>query len=186
MRARLALAVSEQPFVLHAVDLKNRPPQLYVVSPKGTVPVLVLDDGTVLDESIDIMRWTLTNHDPQDWLRNATEQEQEIQALITQCDRSFKFHLDRYKYATRYEGAVAEEHRQLAAEILMEWDQRLKGHAFLCDDRACMADIALGPFVRQFAFADRPWFDKQPWPHLRAWLEAFTASALFALIMKKP
>jgi glutathione S-transferase len=175
-----------QAYELCEVDLKNRPPELYAVSAKGTVPVLVLDDGTILQESLDIMRWTLANQDLQDWLRKGTEHEQVIQTLLEQCDGPFKFHLDRYKYATRYEGAVAEEHRQQACAILMEWNTRLQEHDFLCDNRACLADIALGPFVRQFAFADRGWFDEQPWHHLRAWLDAFTASALFAQIMKKP
>lgn len=186
MRARLALAISEQPYTLHEVDLKNRPPELYAVSAKGTVPVLVLDDGVVLQESLDIMRWALANHDPEDWLRSGPKQQRAIKDLLAQCDGPFKFHLDRYKYATRFEGTIAEKHRQQAAEILMKWDARLVNHAFLCDEHVGMADIALGPFVRQFAFADRPWFDAQAWPHLRAWLDAFTASALFAQIMKKP
>jgi glutathione S-transferase len=186
MRARLALAVSEQSYTLHEVDLKNRPPELFAVSPKGTVPVLVLDDGMVLLESLDIMFWALANHDPQGWLRSSLPQQQGMQALLEQCDGAFKFHLDRYKYATRFEGVIAEEHRQQAATILMAWEERLTQHNFLCDNRVSMADMALGPFVRQFAFANRPWFDAQAWPHLRQWLDAFTASALFAQIMEKP
>jgi len=185
MRARLALAVSKQSYTLHEVDLKNRPAELYAISSAGTVPVLVLEDGLVLHQSLDIMRWTLGNHDPHSWLPVGAKQVGEVQALLAQCDGDFKFHLDRYKYATRYEGAVMEEHRGLAAEILWQWNKNLTEGAFLCGPEPCLADYALGPFVRQFALANRAWFDAQTWAALRQWLDAFTASALFARIMQK-
>ena len=185
MRARLALAISEQNYTLHEVDLKNRPAELFAVSAAGTVPVLVLDDGSVLHQSLDIMRWTLGNHDPHGWLPTGAKQTAETQVLLAQCDGELKFHLDRYKYSTRYVGASMEEHRGLAAGILWQWNQKLTEDAFLCGPKPGLADYALGPFVRQFANAERAWFDSQPWAALRQWLDAFTASALFARIMQK-
>lgn len=185
MRARLALAVSGQTVALREVELKNRPPEIYAVSPKGTVPVLVLADGTVLEESIEIMHWTLARKDPLAWLGTSEARKNEIDALIQRCDGDFKHHLDRYKYANRYADVDAEEHRAKASEFLFHLQELLEQHTFLLAEQACLADMALAPFVRQFAFADRSWFDAQPWPQLRAWLDAFCASPLFARIMPK-
>ena len=185
MRARLALAVSGQKVTLREVELKNRPTEIYAVSPKGTVPVLVLDDGTILEESLEIMHWTLGNRDPLLWLGTSHAQKKSIDLLIQRCDGNFKHNLDRYKYANRYEGVDAEEHRANASDFLFYLQELLLQHKFLLSDQACLADMALAPFVRQFAFADRPWFDAQPWPQLRAWLDAFCASPLFASVMSK-
>jgi len=185
MRARLALAVSGQAVLLREVELKNRPAEIYAVSPKGTVPVLVLADGTVMDESLEIMHWTLSKSDPESWLPATPELEKAKNELVYRCDGDFKHHLDRYKYANRYEGACAQEHRSAASAFLLHLEERLHTNTFLLQDKPCLADMALAPFVRQFAFADRNWFDTQPWPHLRAWLDAFIASPRFLIIMQK-
>lgn len=185
MRARLALAVSGQTCELREIDLKARPLELLSASPKGTVPVLVLPDGEVLDESLAIMEWTLGNHDPEGWLPTDEETWRVTRAWIAANDGDFKLHLDRYKYASRKPGGVAEEHRDQAAVWLQSLEARLVAQPCLAGAGPGLADMALAPFVRQFAFTDRDWFDQQPWPHLLAWLGDFLASARFARIMHK-
>lgn len=185
MRARLALSVSEQTVEHREVDLKQRPPELYAASPKGTVPVLVLPDGRVLEESIEVMRWALEQHDPEAWLPEGAEQVAATDALITLNDGDFKFHLDRYKYATRYEGVDALEHRDAIAALLQDLNTRLSSTPYLLGPTFTMADAALAPFVRQCAFADKDWFDAQPWPQLQAWLEQFLKSDRFLGVMQK-
>lgn len=185
IRARLALAVSEQACVHREVDLKQRPPELYAASPKGTVPVLVFGDGVVLEESLEIMHWTLGNHDPSCWLPSSEEQRAQTAALIAACDGDFKHNLDRYKYASRHPGSQAEDHRELASEFLRELERHLAGGPYLLGSACSLADMAIAPFVRQFAFTDREWFDSRAWPHLREWLERFLASELFTGVMVK-
>lgn len=179
MRARMALDISGTEVETREVLLRDKPPQMLEASPKGTVPVLVLEDGEVIDESLDVMRWALRRNDPEDW------QAGDDTALIEANDGPFKHHLDRYKYATRYDDADPEEHRAAGSEHLQMLDKRLSDNAFLCGDRRTMADIALFPFVRQFANTDRNWFDAQPIPHLQKWLMGLLESDLFARIMVK-
>jgi len=185
MRARMALSVSGQVLEHREVDLKQRPEQLIAVSPKATVPVVVLADGTVLEESIDVMRWALAQHDPEGWLPSTEEDRATTEALIARNDGDFKQHLDRYKYATRYDDVDPLEHRTAASAILSELDHRLRSGTYLLGDRFTFADAALAPFVRQFAFADKAWFDAQPWPALQQWLESFLSSERFLGIMHK-
>ncbi|MHC4822992.1 MAG: glutathione S-transferase [Planctomycetota bacterium] len=185
MRARLALSVSGQEVEHREVDLKDRPEELRTVSPKATVPVLVLADGTVLEESLEIMHWALGNADPEAWLHRTPELVELTGSLIHRNDGDFKFHLDRYKYATRYEDVDAEEHRAAASVILRDLETRLKDSPFLTGSAFTMADAAIAPFVRQFAFADRTWFDAQDWPQLGAWLDTFLSSSRFQGIMRK-
>ncbi len=185
MRARMALAVSGQVVELREVELKARPDELYAASAKGTVPVLVLSDGRVLDESLEIMQWALAKNDPMAWLPSTDAQRSTCDALVARNDGAFKHHLDRYKYATRYEGADAVEHRKMGAAILRDLDARLGRHACLLGEAFTLADAAIAPFVRQYALADRAWFDAQPWRALRAWLDQFTSSARFQAIMQK-
>lgn len=206
MRARLALRLSGTVVALREVDLRNRPQQLYDVSPKGTVPVLQLADGTVLEESLDVMKWAFARTDGEDDVDGSMQQlgvrSAEMDELIERCDREFKHNLDRYKYSTRYQDVDPQEHRAAAAVFLNELEQRLgRNHApqsaadqaagqvhsssFLFGDQLSFADLAILPFVRQFAFADRAWFDSQPWPHLIHWLDSFIQGELFQSIMGK-
>ena len=189
MRARLALAVSTLNYELREVDLKNKPPQLLAASPKGTVPVLVLASGQVIDESLDIMRWALEQHDPEKWLKSGPIDN--MLALIESNDGPFKKALDRYKYPNRYPqesngGTVAFElvHRGVGARWLETLDATLSKGWLFCD-QASLADMACLPFVRQFAHTDAAWFAAQPWPRLQTWLAQFEASALFASVMGK-
>ncbi len=185
MRARLALSISQQARVHREVDLKDRPDELRAASAKATVPVLVLPDERVIDESFEIMLWALANRDPEHWLPSTDAQEAETRALISRCDGDFKHNLDRYKYASRHADAQPDVHREQASEFLRDLNRRLEGSSFLFGNKAGLADMALAPFVRQFALTDRAWFDAQDWTHLRDWLDAFLASEFFAGIMTK-
>ena len=185
MRGRMALSVADQSVILREIELRNRPDEIYQASAKGTVPVLVLADGTVIDESLDVMRWALAQNDPEAWLPTNDAEREACEELIARNDGDFKHHLDRYKYATRYDDVDEVEHRSAASEILLDLDARLQKQPFLLGERFTLADAALAPFVRQFAFADRAWFDAQPWPKLRNWLDAFIASPRFQRVMTK-
>ncbi|WP_422057154.1 glutathione S-transferase [Sphingomonas sp.] len=181
IRARLALAVSETAVEHREVKLRDKPAEMLAASPKGTVPVLVLPDGKVIDESLDIMRWALARDDPEDWLAG------EDPALIAGNDGAFKHHLDRYKYTDRY-SADGVDHRAAALAILHGLEARLGEHAYLRGARFGLADAAILPFVRQFAAVDRDWFAAQDLARVQQWLEAFLGSALFARVMvvRKP
>ena len=185
MRARLALAISEQATEHREVDLRDRPAELYEASAKGTVPVLILPDGRVIDESLEIMLWTLKQNDPLEWLSSSPELHAEALALIGENDGDFKRNLDLYKYASRTPDTNPIEHRELATVFLGKLDEMLSDTSFLFGRSASLADMAIAPFVRQFASADREWFDEGSWTNLRSWLDEFIASSLFASIMLK-
>ena len=179
MRARMALHVSGAQYEHREVVLRDKPAEMLEASPKGTVPVLVTQDAGVLEESLDIMRWALAEADPEGWL------ERQDDALLEANDGPFKHHLDRYKYSTRYEDVDPEEHGAAAVEHLRVLDSRLSDQPYLCGETRGFADIAIFPFVRQFANADRDWFDAQDLPHVRRWLDGLVNSDLFAAIMAK-
>ena len=191
MRARLALHVSGLPYELREVSLKSKPAEMLAASLKGTVPVLVLPGGNVIDESLDIMRWALAQNDPGGWLSPALD---DMLTLITGNDGHFKHALDRYKYPNRYPlesggdtKAFALAQRLEAARWLQTLEPRLSqgGQVWLCGPQASLADMATLPFVRQFAHTDAAWFAAQPWPLLQAWLARFEASALFEAVTAK-
>jgi len=191
MRARLALAVSGEPYELREVVLRDKPAELLAASPKGTVPVLVLPDGTVIDQSLDVMLWALRRHDPQNWLAPPNASMDEMLALVAGNDGKFKRHLDRYKYPNRYPEEAAGDaqafallHRTEGAAWLAKLDGTLEG-GWLFGARASLADMALLPFVRQFAHTDAAWFAAQAWPRLQAWLAGFEAGTLYAGVMGK-
>jgi glutathione S-transferase len=185
MRARLALQVSGLAVEHREITLKNKPAEMLRVSPKGTVPVLVLADGSVLEESLDIMRWALGRSDPQGWLGGDEAHRQDAWDLIARNDGEFKFHLDRYKYPHRYGLADGVAHRELAQEFLDVLQDRLAQQSFLAGARFGLADAAIAPFVRQFAHTDAAWFADQAWSNLAQWLQDFEASAAFSRVMEK-
>lgn len=176
MRARMALLVSGQTVELREILLRAKPHAMLEASPKGTVPVLVQGDGAVIDQSLDIMRWALQRHDPEAWLAG------DDRALIETFDGRFKHHLDRYKYPSRH-GEDPLVHRAAGLALLATLDERLSTSACLCGPGRTLADIALFPFIRQFAATDQPWFDAQPLPHVQAWLARLTGSDLFERAM---
>ena len=185
MRARLALAVGGLHCELREVVLRSKPAQLLEASPKGTVPVLVLPGG-VIEQSLDIMLWALEQHDPDGWLEPGNGSMAQMLELIEECDGPFKHGLDRYKYPDRYEASSsAIDHRERCGRWLKSLEDRLVRSAQLFGERPALADAAIMPFVRQFSQVDRAWFDMQPWPALRAWLDAWLASPLFGSIMVK-
>ncbi len=189
MRARLALASSGLTYELREVALRSKPPELLAASPKSTVPVLVLPDGTVIDESLEVMLWALRQHDPDSWLAGDVDG---MRQLIADNDGAFKQHLDRYKYPNRYASehtddvqAFAALHRAAGAAWLVSLQHRLRDKNWLFSDGASLADMAVLPFVRQFAHTDATWFAAQPWPQLATWLARFEASILYTGVMNK-
>ena len=178
MRARMALIVSGMRCELREVKLSAKPPEMIAASPKGTVPVLVLPDGQVVDQSFDIMLWALERHDPEGWL------EGDDRALIATFDGPFKQQLDRYKYPDRHD-SDPDEARLAGLTLLTTLEERLRLTENLCRDARSLADIAIMPFVRQFAETDRAWFDTQAIPAVRAWLVGHLESALFLRAMQR-
>ena len=179
MRARMALRYSGVPLSIVEVSLKAKPAEMLAASPKGTVPVLVCADGRVIEQSLEIMLWALGQHDPDNWL------QADHRGLIEANDSVFKVLLDRYKYAIRYPEHPMEHYRAQGVEYLQRLEDVLAHTPYLAGSALGLADVALAPFVRQFAHVDREWFAQAPLPHLNAWLERFLASDLFASAMAK-
>lgn len=167
---------------LREISLREKPAHLLQISPKGTVPVLQICDGTVLEQSLDIMQWALVQRDPQGWLHADMDA---VHRLISCNDGDFKKALDRYKYPERYPEHAQSAYRQQGEQFLQVLETALQQHRFLLGDAASMADVAIFPFIRQFASVDGEWFANCPYPKLRAWLSAWLESALFAEIMQK-
>ena len=181
MRARMALRYCGVPVEIVEVSLKAKPAEMLAISPKGTVPVLDAD-GQVIDESLEIMRWALAQNDPQDWLLGG---DARIAELIEANDQVFKGHLNRYKYAERYPEQPMGVYRAEGEMFLRRLEELLEGRDYLLTDHPSLADVALLPFVRQFAHVDREWFAQTPYVRLQAWLQRFLESELFTSIMKK-
>lgn len=194
MRARLALAVSGLKVVLREIVLRNKPEHMLQISPKGTVPVLLLADDTVIEESLDIVYWALNQADPLQLLPVDPDQLRTTKSLIKLNDGVFKHGLDRYKYPPRYtdehdnltlEQFSAHHRDAAAAALLVDLNLRLAQHSYLIGDQMTVADIAIAPFVRQYAHTNIDWFKNQDWPHLINWLQRFLESEHFAQVMHK-
>jgi len=185
MRARLAVAVSRQQCHLREIVLRDKAPAFLETSPSATVPALRMVNHEVLDESLDIMIWALEKHDPENWLVPETGSLEEMLALIETADGDFKSNLDRYKYSNRYENADSLTERSKASVFLNQLNERLTSSSFLFGKNVSLGDMAIAPFVRQFANVDRDWFDQEDWPHLLRWLNDFLSSDRFTSIMEK-
>lgn len=185
MRARLAIAYSQQRIEWREVILKAKPDALIKISPKATVPVLHLQNGQVIDESFDIMLWGLNKNDPDLWLGNDPNTRNQINALIQENDFLFKPNLDRYKYSVRFPEKTPEEHRKSGEEFLAALEHRLTTSSYLVGDAITLADAAIFPFIRQFVGVDPSWFEDAPYPKLRVWLQTWLTSALFQSVMIK-
>ncbi|MFV1850016.1 MAG: glutathione S-transferase [Thalassospira sp.] len=185
MRARIALLAADIDVELREVVLRDKPQSMIDASPKATVPVLILQDGTVIDESLEIMVWALAENDPLEWLSPESGTLDDMLALIAQNDGPFKHHLDRYKYFNRYEDADPAEHRRDAEKILNRLDGRLAVGKYLFGSRPALADFAIAPFIRQFANTDKEAFDAMPFVHLQRWLDDFLSSSFFERAMTK-
>jgi len=184
MRARMAILASGQTVELREIVLRDKPAEMLAASPKGTVPVLVLSDDCVIEESLEIMLWALGRHDPYGWLAAAVDRSEMLE-LISACEADFKPQLDAYKYGAKGEDEQRMLARERAGVFLASLDERLSSHDFLFGGSARLGDIAIFPFVRQFAFVDKDWFDAAGWPRVSAWLEGFLAAPCFLDVMGK-
>jgi len=185
MRARLALLLSEQDIIIRAITLKDKPQQMLEASPKGTVPVLVLADGCVLEESIDIMLWALKRNDPQQLLLRDKKQYLEIIELIERADNEFKHPLEQYRAAKRYHQDTEQYWRQQCEVFIKELEQRLNETGYFVGNQLSLADYAFIPFMRQFGRVDRKWFAQAPYPKVKTWLTTQLQSRLYAKMMCK-
>ena len=183
MRARLGILFAGLQVELREVILKNKPAQMLAISPKGTVPVLQLADGAVIEESRDIMVWALEQQDPQGLLDPTVLEK--ANALIEQNDNEFKYWLDRYKYADRHVEMTQTEYRQRGEAFLQVLESLLESRAYLLGDNPSIADIGVMPFVRQFAHVDSDVFSQLPYPNLQRWLQGWLAHPLFLQTMIK-
>ena len=182
MRARMALAHAGIRCEIREVVLRDKPSSMLALSPKGEVPVLA-HGGRVVEESIDIMRWALSPND--DWLRFSADVVAQMDDLVSRCEVGFKPWLDRYKYADRHPDHSKGYSRAQAEIYLRDLEKRLEGHRFLVADRLSFADVAVMPFVRQFAHVDLNWFQASDYPYLNHWLEHLKTGELFLSIMTK-
>lgn len=186
MRARMGLMLAPQPVMLRAVVTKNKPSEMLEASPKGTVPVMVLNDGTVIDESLDIMLWALQQSDTNNMLmRDDVDALPAMLALIHRHDKVFKPVLEKYKLAKRKHDFSEVFYRQQCEVFVAEIEQTLSRQAFLMGRSASLADYALLPFIRQFARVDRHWYLQSPYPHLRQWLDLHLQQPMFTKVMAK-
>jgi glutathione S-transferase len=188
MRARMALACANVPFTVREVVLSNKPAQMMEASPKGTVPVLLLGHK-VIEESLDILLWALAQNDPEGWLDFPQSSRDQMAALVGENDQDFKHHLDHYKYADRFPDQPQQHYREQGEKYLAKLEELLSqttaSEAYLFGEKRAYADIAILPFVRQFANVDATWFADAPYPNLAAWLDRHLSSELFRSVMKK-
>jgi len=168
---------------LREVLLAKKPPSMMAVSAKGTVPILTLPDGRVIDESYDVMRWALDHRDPDLWWQTGLADE--TKNLVEENDFQFKAHLDHYKYPDRFPEQSKSHYREQGESFLFKLERRLRHQKHLLADEITFSDVAIFPFVRQFAFVDKPWFDQSPYPQLKQWLQSFLDSHLFLSVMHK-
>lgn len=191
MRARLAIVAAGLKVEVRELVLRAKPAHMLEISPKGTVPVLWLQDGTVIDESLDVMQWAVNQSFPADWLALNAEQQQQCDEWIALLDGEFKRNLDRYKYPHRYHTETYTcdplEHRAACEKILVQWNAVLEQQGpFLFGSQPSFADYAILPFVRQFRIADEEWFDTVPgYAALKSWVTAFLQSPLLEQAMVK-
>ena len=182
IRARMAIAYASINLEVREVSLANKPPEMTHISPKGTVPVLQLDNR-IIDESIEVMAWALEQSDPDNWL--ALDLEQQQQTLIEENDNSFKAWLDKYKYWDRFPEQSQQAYRGQAENFISKLDKNLNEQRYLLGNKICVADMAIFPFIRQFAFVDKDWFDQTKYLGLQRWLGEILDSPLFTQVMKK-
>jgi glutathione S-transferase len=179
MRARMALVQAQIQCEVYEIDFKDKPAHMLEISPKGTVPVLSIVEGQVIDESLDIMYWALKQNDPDCWL------DCDVSNLIAENDGVFKRALDRYKYPNRFPDEDCSKAREQGGAFLLKLNERLQNHKQLMAEKITIADIAIFPFVRQFANIDRAWFDALDIKPLQQWLATHLESELFKQIFQK-
>jgi len=182
MRARMALAYADIDYQHREILLNDKPQSMLSYSTKGTVPVLIVSNK-VVDESLEVMYWALEQSDTAGWLSNGLNNDKQGE-LIEQCDDTFKTQLDCYKYSDRY-ALTQVEYRQQALWFLQILEKKLNKNQFLFGNKISLADIAIFPFIRQFAFVNKQWFDDTDYHSLQTWLDFHLNSKLFQSIMVK-
>ncbi len=179
MRAHMALKYTELKIILREVELKHLPVEVLAVSPHATVPSLVINENKYMDESWDIVKWAIQKNDPDNWLGENNEYLLGAEMLVETNDYSFKNDLDHYKYADRHPEHPMEYYRQRGEEFLEDLNAMLEENKFLLAESITIADVAIFPFVRQFAMVDRDWFDKAPYPELQRWFDIMLETEWF-------
>jgi glutathione S-transferase len=182
IRSRLALYQAKIDYESIEISLKDKPIDFLALSPKGTVPVLVDNNGKVIEESLEIMIWALNKSDPDNWIINDNNLSQE---LINENDFSFKKNLDRYKYADRFPEYSKEYYRAQCELFINILNEKLKLKNYLMTEKISLADIAIFPFIRQFSLVDEDWFLNSKYRELKKWLQRFIESQMFKDVMKK-
>ena len=184
MRARIAILLAKQPVLLRDVVMKNIPEELLAVSPKRTVPILLIEDSHVIDESVDIMIWALNQSDPNNLLiKNHPDAFPTMQTLINRNDNEFVESLEKYKNAVRYHAPEETSHRQQCERFLSPLEQCLAKQEYLMGASPSLADYALLPFIRQFSRVDRKWFVKTPYSNLNRWLNTHYQNPIYSKAM---
>ena len=186
MRARIAIKLCSLECEIREINLKLKNKEFLELSPKGTVPVLVLPDDKIIEESMDIIHWAISNNDPYNLKLKNLEIYNKDMDLISIFDNEFKYHLDRYKYDSRYKGINKEEHKHKARDLLVNLNNSLKEKQWLNGENISISDISILPFIRQYRIADIKWFDeKLELPNINRWLDKFLNSKIFNNVMKK-
>ena len=186
MRARMALLMAQEDVLLRAISTEDKPQEMLQISPKGTVPVLVLEDESVLEESLEIMLWALKKNDPQDLLKASDSSIlTEMLELIHECDGSYRINLKAYKHAKRFHLDTEIDFRSECETYLQKLEDKLENQSYLFGDSLSLADLAILPFVRQFVNTDKKWFRETHYTNLSEWLSSFMASLLFSKTMRK-
>jgi len=188
MRARLVIFKTKQTVILRDVDLKNKPTAMLTASPKGTVPILVLNSTSeqinIIEESLEVMLWAVHKNDPSDLLdQKMSDAEDVMLKIIHTFDQEFKSRLEQYKCAKRYREKNIEACRAACEVYIQLLEQRLDQHNFLFSAQESLLDLALLPFIRQFSRVERQWYLQSPYPKVRQWLNNYLQSALFSKVM---
>ncbi len=186
MRARMALFISNITCELREVKLSNKPSEMLSLSSNGTVPVLLLEDGSVIDESLDIMFWALEKNDTNSLFRDYMINEAENKKFLNMIDIDFKYALDRYKYPNRYDNVDPIMYREICHNILIGINDKINENNYIYGKYLSFIDIATLPFIRQFRIADPSWFDNEmPQTKIKNWLTNFLNLPIFRQIMTK-
>lgn len=186
MRARLGILLAQQPVMLRAITMHNKPAEMLTASPKGTVPVLVVDSDTVIDESLDIMLWALNINDPQNLLySDQADALPKMLKIIEENDTEFKPSLENYKRAKRFHHESEEADRLECEPFIQRLESRLNKHDFFMGSTPSLLDYALLSFIRQFSKVNRALFRDGPYTNLQSWLNHHLQSRLFAKAMFK-
>lgn len=186
MRARIGLLLAKQPVLLRDIVMTNIPDEMFAASPKGEVPTLVLNDSSVIDESLDIMIWALKQSDPSNLLYSHKENAfEEMLTIISRNDNEFVEALKKYKAASRYHDSTEISYRKKCESFISYIEESLDEHEYIFGDSPSLADYAILPFIRQFSRVDRKWYLSSPYPKLREWLERQFQNPIFSKAMKK-